>query len=48
VQNLSIEKDDFDVVPVLSDRGGWGKANRVFEGKLTVLIQDLNKELVAA
>jgi len=48
VQNLSIEQDDFDVVPVLSDRGGWGKANRVFDGQLTVLIHDLNKELVAA
>lgn len=48
VQNLSIEQDDFDVVPVLSDRGGWGKANRVFDGQLTVLIHALNKELVAA
>ncbi len=48
VQNLSIEREDFEVVPVLSDRGGWGKANRVFDGQLTVLIQELNKELVTA
>ncbi len=48
VQNLSIEREDFEVVPVLSDRGGWGKANRVFDGQLVTLIHALNKELVAA
>ncbi len=48
VQNLSIEREDFEVMPVLSDRGGWGRANRVFDGQLTVLIHELNKELVAA
>ncbi len=31
-QNLSIDRDDFDDVPVLADRGGWGEANRVFDG----------------
>jgi len=48
VQNLSIEPDDFEVVPVLSDRGGWGRADRVFDGRLAVLIRELNQELVAA
>lgn len=48
VQNLSIDRDDFDLVPILSDRGGWGRANRVFDGKLPELLQDLNRELVAA
>lgn len=48
VTNLSIEREDFDLVPVLSDRGGWGRAQRVFDGQLTVLIVALNKELVAA
>lgn len=48
VQNLSIERDDFDVIPVLFDRGGWGRANRVFGGHLDGLINDLNRELVAA
>jgi type I restriction enzyme R subunit len=48
VENLSIEREDFEVIPVLSDHGGWGRANRVFEGQLSELLEDLNKELVAA
>src|SRR6266498_3420791 len=48
VQNLSIEREDFEAIPVLSDHGGWGRANRVFEGQLSELLEDLNKELVAA
>jgi type I restriction enzyme R subunit len=48
IANLSIDRQDFDNVPVLSNRGGWGKANRTFEGKLTNLLADLNRELVAA
>jgi type I restriction enzyme R subunit len=48
VANLSIERDDFEAIPVLSDHGGWGTANRVFEGQLAELINELNEELVAA
>jgi type I restriction enzyme R subunit len=48
VLNLSIERDDFDLQPVLSDRGGWVPANRAFEGQLAELLADLNRELVAA
>jgi type I restriction enzyme R subunit len=48
VQNLSIEREDFEVIPILSDKGGWGRANRVFGGQLDELIKELNKELVAA
>src|SRR6266540_3285161 len=47
IANLSIDKDDFDNVPVLSNRGGWGQANRVFEGKLTDLVTELNREVAA-
>ena len=48
VANLSIDRDDFENVPVLSNRGGWGRADRVFDGQLTDLLADLNRELVAA
>lgn len=48
VQNLSIERADFAVIPILVDRGGWGRANRAFDGHLDDLIKDLNRELVAA
>ncbi len=48
IANLSIDRDDFDNVPVLLNRGGWGRANRVFEGELDALVKRLNRELVAA
>lgn len=48
VANLSIDRDDFENVPVLLNRGGWGRANRVFDGELAELLADLNRELAAA
>jgi type I restriction enzyme R subunit len=48
VENLSIEPDDFEVVPVLSSHGGWGHANRTFDGELSDLLAALNQALVAA
>ena len=48
VANLSIEREDFEAIPVLSDHGGWGRADRVFEGRLAGLLEELNEELVAA
>jgi len=47
VQNLSVDRDDFGLVPVLSDHGGWGNANKTFDGELAELLDDLNKELAA-
>ena len=48
VANLSIDREDFENVPVLLNRGGWGRANRVFDGDLADLLEQLNEELVAA
>jgi type I restriction enzyme R subunit len=48
VANLSIDRDDFEIIPVLSDRGGWGPANKAFDGQLAALLTQLNTELVAA
>lgn len=47
VENLSIDRDDFDVLPTLEGAGGWGKANKVFGGKLEDLIKELNKAIAA-
>lgn len=47
IANLSIDREDFENVPVLANRGGWGRANKVFAGELESLIEELNKELVA-
>ncbi len=48
VANLSIDVDDFDNVPVLANRGGLGRANKVFEGRLEELLDEFNAEVVAA
>jgi type I restriction enzyme R subunit len=48
VANLSIDREDFENVPVLMNRGGWGRANSVFGDTLPDLLDDLNRELVAA
>jgi type I restriction enzyme R subunit len=48
VENLSIDREDFELVPVLSDRGGWRPANKAFEGELEDLLISLNRELAAA
>ena len=47
IENLSIDCGDFDDVPVFSREGGWGKANRVFDGELTQLLQRINEALAA-
>lgn len=48
IRNLSVDREDFEDIPVLSDHGGWGRANRVFDGQLEALIKRLNEEVVAA
>jgi type I restriction enzyme R subunit len=47
VENLSVGKDDFDDLPIFSRAGGWGRANVVFGGKLTEIIQSFNEAIAA-
>lgn len=47
IRNLSIDREDFELIPVLRDHGGWGKANRIFDKQLNELIKELNKAVVA-
>lgn len=47
IVNLSIDLDDFDVVPIFEQAGRWGRANRDFDGKLQALIQDVNSAVAA-
>jgi type I restriction enzyme R subunit len=47
ITNLSIGQNDFDLLPIFEREGGWGKANRVFEGKLDELIHQLNEAIAA-
>ncbi len=47
-QSLSIEREDFDLMPVFSGAGGWGAVRRLFgQKKLDKLIHDLNEAIAA-
>ena len=43
----AISEKDFSRMPVLENRGGWGKANQVFDGRLSDLLLQLNEALAA-
>jgi len=47
VENLSIERDDFGLTPVLVSAGGWGSARRAFGNELEPLLERLNEALAA-
>ncbi|MBI4854294.1 MAG: DEAD/DEAH box helicase family protein [Acidobacteria bacterium] len=47
VETLSIDREDFDTIPILEREGGWGKANRVFNGRLLDLIKNINEAIAA-
>jgi type I restriction enzyme R subunit len=49
VANLSIGRDDFELMPSLARRGGWGRAARVFGGEaaLDQLLDELNGAIAA-
>jgi type I restriction enzyme R subunit len=47
IENLSIDRDDFSLIPALSGPGGWGSADRSFDGQLADLLADVNRELAA-
>jgi type I restriction enzyme, R subunit len=43
IENLSIDKEDFDMVPILSRAGGWNKADKLFKNQLNDLLKQLNE-----
>lgn len=47
VQNLTIDKDDFEYLPVFADFGGWGKADKDFGGRLLPLVTEINAAIAA-
>ncbi len=47
VKNLSLSEEDFEVIPVLFNHGGLGKAKKVFGQTLSTLIEEINFKLAA-
>ncbi len=48
VKNLSIELDDFDLMPIFADRGGGRRAEKLFGRNLPTFVRDINEQLAAA
>ena len=47
VENLSIDQDDFENLPIFTRFGGWGRANKTFNNQLGNIIRDLNEAIAA-
>ena len=39
---MTISEEDFDLMPIFTNRGGLGKARKVFGEQLPTLIEELN------
>jgi type I restriction enzyme R subunit len=40
IENLSISRDDFEIMPVLTREGDWRPADQAFSGKLDEPLRD--------
>lgn len=47
IENLSIEQQDFDVIPVFEQAGEWARADRAFGGMLEDVLARLNEAVAA-
>lgn len=47
VENLSIDREDFEWSPVLERSGGWTAADKAFQGKLAQLLREVNEMMAA-
>ncbi|MCK4389020.1 MAG: hypothetical protein KAV83_02125 [Desulfobacterales bacterium] len=48
IENLLLEKADFDYLPIFSREGAsWGKLNRAFDGHLETIISEINQAIAA-
>jgi len=47
IENLSIDRGDFDTLPIFERAGGWKHADKTFEGQLGGLLRDFNEAVAA-
>jgi len=47
ITNLTIDRADFDALPIFSRDGGWGVANRIFGNNLQDLLLRINEAIAA-
>jgi len=47
IANLTIDRGDFDALPIFARDGGWAVADRTFDGKLNDIITTINEAIAA-
>ena len=47
VENLSIDREDFGLMPIFAREGGWKAANDAFAGELGVFLERVNEAVAA-
>lgn len=47
IENLTLEMDDFDVMPIFERQGGRGRARKIFRETLESLITEINSAMAA-
>jgi len=47
IANLTIEREDFNVLPIFTRDGGWARANRVFNDRLDQFLHRINEAMAA-
>ena len=47
IENLALTEEDFKIMPIFEQRGGLGKAKKIFGEALDTLIKELNEVLAA-
>jgi type I restriction enzyme, R subunit len=47
IQNLTLDKEDFEYSPILERHGGWGKFRKVFADEAETIIRDINIAIAA-
>ena len=47
IQNLTLDKEDFDYSPILERHGGWGKFKKVFHTEAETIIIKINEAIAA-
>lgn len=47
IGNLTIDEEDFDVIPIFEQHGGKARAKRVFKERFTPLLDELNTAIAA-
>lgn len=45
IENLAIEREDFDLITFTREGATWGRVNREFEGRLFELLTDINRAI---